>query len=501
MPFGAPLQTKIIAKIITYKPDDEADNMLTTFAPIQAAVNTIARRVLVMRLCVVSVCVTSLYLAGLSSVSADTINIPAVAESKSAALPAPSASARELFSRYKDRVVQVRVLRESANEQSSLGSAFVVRDDGTKGTWLVTNYHVVSSLAIHPDKFRIELRPTSEKSVKATLVAIDVLHDLAVLHTDPAGGAAAWPVLQLRDNPVIQGEKIFSMGNPLEVGFLISEGIYNGLVERRIYEQMVFSGALNAGMSGGPTIDEVGRVVGVNVSTHRLGVLISFLVPIKYARELLDRAWQAAPRKEWRSEIARQLLIHQQFLTDKVLGEASADKKAGNGFGSQTLAGRNVATLDGSLTKCWANGRDGERLRYQRDGLRCDLQAELFVSQNVYTGSLQIGHNVLRNDKLATPQFLALDTNSNLVNSYIRQGGSERTAQECRDEYVQGKAHIYRVAICLQAYKKFDGVYDFSASATQVDDAKERLTSTISLQGLSYENSQRLAGLFLERLQ
>ena len=77
-------------------------------------------------------------------------------------LPTPSASARDLFSRYKDRLVQVRVLLKSANEQSSLGSGFVVRDDGPKGVWLITNYHVVSSLAIHPEKFRIELRPTSE---------------------------------------------------------------------------------------------------------------------------------------------------------------------------------------------------------------------------------------------------------------------------------------------------------------------------------------------------
>ena len=54
-------------------------------------------------------------------------------------LPAPSASARDLFSRYKDRLVQVRVLLNSANEQSSLGSGFVVKDDGPKGVWLLTN--------------------------------------------------------------------------------------------------------------------------------------------------------------------------------------------------------------------------------------------------------------------------------------------------------------------------------------------------------------------------
>ncbi len=58
-------------------------------------------------------------------------------------LPQPSALARDLFSRYKDRLVQVRVLLDSANEQSSLGSGFVVKNEGAKGAWLLTNYHAI----------------------------------------------------------------------------------------------------------------------------------------------------------------------------------------------------------------------------------------------------------------------------------------------------------------------------------------------------------------------
>ncbi len=442
-------------------------------------------------------------------------------------LPAPSASARDLFSRYKDRLVQVRVLLNSANEQSSLGSGFVVRDDGPRGAWLLTNYHVVSSLAIDPEKFRIELRPTSERTVKANLVAVDVIHDLAVLHAEPAPGSSPWPVFALRDGAPVQGERIFSLGNPLELGFLISEGIYNGLVESRIYEQMLFSGALNAGMSGGPAIDEAGRVVGVNVATSRGGELLSFLVPVRYARDLLERSWQAPPRKEWRTEIGRQLLVHQNFVAGKLLdvadgGTAAAGaenapvpKKPGGaaigpasavvagvkaGFASQTLAGRNVPTLDGSLTKCWAGGRDGERLRYQRDSLNCSLRSELFVRGNLYTGSLSVQHVLLRNDKLATPQFLAIESFGRGA-SFFLGGNREMTPNECRDDYVRGAAHVYRIAICLTAFRKFEDIYNFTVSATQMDDAHERLTSTLYLNGFSFENGQRLSRMFMERLQ
>jgi S1-C subfamily serine protease len=443
-------------------------------------------------------------------------------------LPPQSAPARDLFSRYKERLVQVRVLLTSASEQSSLGSGFVVRDDGPGGVWLLTNYHVVSSLAIDPEKYRIELRPTSERTVKATLVAVDVIHDLAVLRTEPVSDALPWPAFELRDGAPSQGERIFSLGNPLELGFLISEGIYNGLVESRIYEQMLFSGALNAGMSGGPAIDEAGRVVGVNVAVDRRGQLLSYLVPVRYARELLESAWQAPPRKEWRKEIARQLLAHQDFVAGKLLnearGEASASKdgkglqggeasRAANpgvagavtgaraGFASQTLSGRNVQTLDGSLTKCWAGGRDGERLRYQRDTLSCTLHSELLVRNGLFTGSLGVEHVLLRNDKLAAPQFFAIGTLANMSTWFSHLGNREMTPDECRDDYLRGAHHVYRVAICLKAFRKFEGIYNFTVSARQVDDARERLISTLSLNGVSFDNGQRLSRMFLERLQ
>lgn len=439
------------------------------------------------------------------------------------ALPLPSASARELFAKYKERLVQVRVLLNSANEQSSLGSGFVVRDDGAKGAWFITNYHVVASLAINPEKYRLELRPTNERTVKVKLIAVDVLHDLAVLRSEPdtaaADAAVPWTPFALRDTALTQGEKVFSLGNPLELGFLISEGIYNGGAESKIYEQMLFSGALNSGMSGGPAIDEAGRVVGVNVSTMNGGALLSFLVPIRYGRELLEIAWKATPRKEWRTEIAKQLLAHQAFVIGKLLsGSTNKDSVVSEtpvaaltkeqtgkaGFASQTLSGRTVPTLDGNLTKCWAGGRDGEKLRYQRDTLTCSLRSSVYVRGNLQTGALWLSHTLLRNDKLATPQFLNLDARSRFASSVeMPYGGSgkEVSRSECQDDYVRGAKHVYRVSMCLQTLQKFEGVYNFDVRAMQMDDSRERLSSNLMLNGVSFENGQRVSRLFLERLQ
>jgi serine protease Do len=451
--------------------------------------------------------------AALSQDNAPADTATAVPSATRAPVPEPSSSARALFSRSRDGIVQVRVLLASAGEQSSLGSGFLVRDDGAHGAWVVTNYHVVSSLAIDPQKYRIELRGSNQRVARARLVALDVVHDLAVLRTEPDAGAndtsAPWQVLKLRDAPLVQGSKVYSLGNPLELGFLISEGIYNGSVESRIYEQMLFSGALNSGMSGGPAIDENGQVVGVNVATRRDGEQLSFLVPKRYALDLLQTAWRndSGVRPEWRTEIARQLLVHQHFVAGKLLDHAAGagDTVPGGstraGFSSQVLSGRAVPTLDGNLTKCWANGMDGERLRYQRDQLNCNLQSALFVRGNLYTGSLSISHTLLRNDRLATPQFLALGEQGHLGWRGASQGSGERTRAECQDDYVQTSSHVYRVAICARAYRKFGGVYDYSVQATQVDDARERLSSRIDLRGFSFDNARSLGRMFLERLQ
>jgi len=445
-------------------------------------------------------CVASLSFSS----SAQTVAAGAPAAGKPSAEKAaePSASARDLFLRYKERLLQVRVLLASASEQSALGSGFVVRSEGAQGALVLTNYHVVSSLAVEPQKYRIELRGANEHKVAAKLVAVDVVHDLAVLRTEPAADAPAWTAFALRDQPLVQGSKVYALGNPLELGFLIAEGIYNGLVESRIYEQMLFSGALNPGMSGGPAIDEAGRVVGVNVATRRDGAMLSFLVPVRYARELLERAGQAKPRSEWRSEIAQQLRGHQEFVADKLLGggQHGGAAPAQAGFASQHLAGRTVPTLDGSLTKCWANGLSGEKLRYHRDSLDCSLRSDLFVGRGLYTGSLSLQHVVLRNDKLPTVKFLNLASGVRSLGT-SGSGGDEISRSECRDNHVQGAQHVYRVGICVRAYRKYEGLYDYNVQATQIDDAQERLSSSLHMRGFSFENAQQLATLFLERLQ
>src|SRR4029077_10835207 len=130
-------------------------------------------------------------------------------------------------------------------------------------------------------------------------------------HPSRQTGQAGRAVLRLRRDRdgarPAQGERLYSMGNPLDLGFTVNEGTYNGLVGRSYNERIHFTAALNPGMSGGPTVTAGGLVVGINVATRRDGQLISFLVPARFAATLLQRARNNETAPDLRVEISRQL--------------------------------------------------------------------------------------------------------------------------------------------------------------------------------------------------
>ncbi|OYU44440.1 MAG: hypothetical protein CFE44_12940 [Burkholderiales bacterium PBB4] len=121
------------------------------------------------------------------------------------------------------------------------------------------------------------------------------------------------------------------------------------------------------------------------------------------------------------------------------------------------------------------------------------------MSEQLSTGTISLRHNLLRNEKLSTAQFLKLGSTSSLA---LGQGnGGDITRSECHGSFVQGALHPYRVSMCVRGYSKFAGVYEVTLHAVQADDAQERLTSTLTLKGFAFQNAQRLSTQFLERLQ
>ena len=168
------------------------------------------------------------------------------------ALPAPplTATAQAIYADARPRLLQIRTLVQETGSQSSIGSGFVVGADG----FAMTNYHVVSQYLLEPAAYRLDYTAPDGSHGPLRVHAIDVANDLAVLRLDRGG----WPYfefdLRAVGGTLPKGERLYAMGNPLDLGFTIVEGTYNGLVERSYNERIHFTGALNPGMSGGPAV-------------------------------------------------------------------------------------------------------------------------------------------------------------------------------------------------------------------------------------------------------
>ena len=242
---------------------------------------------------------------------------PAAAPVAAPAVAPISRDAQRAYEDARDKLVQIRTVLRTSDSQSSTGSGFFVSADGL----IITNFHVASQLALEPDRYRAVVVAVDGKEAPVQLLAFDLRHDLALLRVEkPVAGQGA---LAFRDRatPLARGERIFSLGNPRDIGFAVTEGAYNGLAQRSFYPRIFFGGTVNPGMSGGPVLDDHGRVVGVNVSKRRDGEQLSFLIPAEFAQALLDRAKDAKPQtKAAHPEVTRQLLEHQEEMTRRFTG-------------------------------------------------------------------------------------------------------------------------------------------------------------------------------------
>jgi len=227
-----------------------------------------------------------------------------------------SAVAEQGFDNYYDQVYQIRVISPKAGSKSSIGSGFQVSSDGL----IVTNYHVISSYVQMPDTHEIEYQSHSGQKGALTLLDFDVINDLALLrHSDPAE-----QILSFASLPLKKGETVYALGNPRDYGTSLVKGPNNGMVEHSYDDQILFSGSLNPGMSGGPALNEEGEVVGVNVATA--GSQLSFLVPAEKARLLINANREVA-KEDYLHEVTRQIKLWQrprvQELIDQVWARES----------------------------------------------------------------------------------------------------------------------------------------------------------------------------------
>jgi serine protease Do len=403
-----------------------------------------------------------------------------------AALPAPSSTAQNLYASAKGDLLQIRMLLKNGRSQSTVGSGFLI---GT-GNLVLTNYHVVSQMALDPAIYTAEYIDTDGKTGPVTLLAVDVLHDLAVVRVDRNGTG----YFKLPDKPMklTQGQYLYSLGNPLDLGFAISEGAYNGIITRSFYEQLMFTGPINSGMSGGPSVTMGGVVAGVNVSKRRDGELVSFLVPIKFGQELLRRvAAQTTIPSDFNPLIAQQLLAHQRGMVERLLDKPLSIKNMGPYL---------VPVRDSEQVRCWGRSNVKMEASFMADAISCAMEASIFVSDNQQSGHVSMVHQYLRAPAMPPLRFAALASNVFRMERTAPRRDVRLTHPSCTEEFVRTATLPLRAVTCVRAFRKFPGLYNFSLLTASTDDAHASLQSRIDVSGVSYENGVRVTRAFLASL-
>jgi serine protease Do len=441
---------------------------------------------------------------------------PEASRQTQAALPI-SSTAENVYAQARPRLLQIRTLLSSASRQSSLGSGFLVTPDGLA----MTNYHVVSQYAMEPGTYRMEYAAPDGTKGNLKLLAVDVANDLAVvlLEKMPATTDAALPFFQFHaralDGSLPKGERLYSMGNPLDLGFTIVEGTYNSLVEKSYQERVHFSGAINAGMSGGPTVSLDGRIVGINVSKQIGGELVSFLVPAKYGAALVERARGVqkgaatgtqnamAESAKTREEIGRQLLAWQKDLYKSLNDQGFRSVPFGPYLAPEAVA---------PWFTCWANTNVEQvpKPRAILNSTQCSTKTWLFVTNSFNIGSIDISHAYGKATDLNAFQFASFMSQQWNLPPQGFGGRKNVTQSQCVEEFVKADTAAapnstsrppLRVVWCAKALREYADLYNVSVMAITQDSAREALVSRLAMSAVSYENAMAVGKRFLAAIE
>jgi len=392
--------------------------------------------------------------------------------------------AEQLFNQLKPSLYQIKLIDKASGEKSSIGSGFQITADGL----IATNYHVISSYALHPKKYRIEYLDTQGKQGLLTLQSVDVINDLALVKRDVT---QVMPFFELSNATPQKGEQLFSLGNPHDLGMIVVPGTYNGLKKESFSERIHFTGSINSGMSGGPVVNKLAKVVGVNVATS--GNAIGFLVPHDKLVKLYN-AFLVAPPASIEQQMAAQLSASQEKLIAQIMNSPWQAKKLGE-HGS-------IPIIDVPFIRCWGDSNaDKVDALILTAVANCSLDENTYISGNFFTGSMEIEFRTMQAKDIGSNKFYHLyQQQIARAGAGNRAGKDNVTDYQCHHDLVmpENKAINNKSVFCTRAYKKFPDLYDVLYLSASIDKEKQALVSHFTIAGINQNNALAFTRKFME---
>ena len=181
--------------------------------------------------------------------------------------------------------------RSSSREVKELGSGYIISPDG----YIVTNDHVAGNAS------RITVTLTDGISYDAKLIGSDPVSDIALLKIDGENFPYVEPG---NSDEIIIGEWAIALGNPfglfevndkptVTVGVISATGMNLEPINDRYYLNMIQTdAAINGGNSGGPLVNSLGEVIGMNTLIFTAGsqgsIGLGFAIPINKVKTIIE---------------------------------------------------------------------------------------------------------------------------------------------------------------------------------------------------------------------
>jgi len=180
--------------------------------------------------------------------------------------------------------------RSGSREVKELGSGYIISTDG----YIVTNDHVAGNAS------RITVTLTDGISYDAKLIGSDPVSDIALLKIDGENFPYVEPG---NSDEIIIGEWAIALGNPfglfevndkptVTVGVISATGMNLEPINDRYYLNMIQTdAAINGGNSGGPLVNSLGEVIGMNTLIFTAGsqgsIGLGFAIPINKVKTII----------------------------------------------------------------------------------------------------------------------------------------------------------------------------------------------------------------------